>query len=127
MTNYQYPYGNFNYNPYNVNRAPTYEVIKVNGKPGVDAFQMGPNSSVLLLDETANLVWLCQTDGAGYKTATPFTITPYAEKPPVDVNALSEKIQSIEKELTEMRENYAKLNSAGASNQSRADGAKPRQ
>ena len=127
MNNYQYPYGNYNYNPYNFTRIPTYEVIKVNGKPGVDAFQMGPNSSVLLLDETANLVWLAQTDGAGYKTATPFTITPYAEKPPVDVNALNDRIQSIENELKEMRENYAKLNPAGAPKQPRNDTAKPRQ
>lgn len=127
MNNYQYPYGNYSYNPYNYNRAPTYEVIKVNGKPGVDAFQMGPNSSILLLDETANLVWLCQTDGAGYKTSTPFTITPYAEKPPVDVNALSDKIQSIENELKEMRESYAKLNPASTTKQSRNDTTKSRQ
>ena len=40
MNNFQNPY---NYNPYSFNRFPTYEVIKVNGKPGVDAFQMGPN------------------------------------------------------------------------------------
>ena len=105
MNNYQNMY---NYNPYGYNRFPTYEVIKVNGKPGVDAFQMGPNSSILLLDETANLVWLAQTDGAGYKTATPFTITPFVEKPPVDMNALTEKIDGIEAELKELREMYAK-------------------
>ena len=105
MNNFQNPY---NYNPYGFNRFPTYEVIKVNGKPGVDAFQMGPNSSILLLDETANLVWLAQTDGAGYKTATPFTITPFVEKPPVDMNALTEKIDNIEAELKELREMYAK-------------------
>ncbi len=105
MNNFQNPY---NYNPYGFNRFPTYEVIKVNGKPGVDAFQMGPNSSILLLDETANLVWLAQTDGAGYKTATPFTITPFVEKPPVDMNALTEKIDGIEAELKELREMYAK-------------------
>ena len=105
MNNFQNPY---NYNPYGFNRFPTYEVIKVNGKPGVDAFQMGPNSSILLLDETANLVWLAQTDGAGYKTATPFTITPFVEKPPVDMNALTENFDGIEAELKELREMYAK-------------------
>lgn len=34
------------------------EVVKVNGKNGVDAFQLGPNSSALLLDTTASIVWL---------------------------------------------------------------------
>ena len=111
MNNFQNPY---NYNPYGFNRFPTYEVIKVNGKPGVDAFQMGPNSSILLLDETANLVWLAQTDGAGYKTATPFTITPFVEKPPVDMNALTEKIDNIEAELKELREMYAKPDTSSA-------------
>lgn len=80
----------------NVSQLPHYEVIKVNGKNGVDAFQMGPNSSILLLDETTNVVWLAQTDGAGYKTATPFTITPYEEKPPVDIQALYDKVINLE-------------------------------
>ena len=123
MNNFQNPY---NYNPYGFNRFPTYEVIKVNGKPGVDAFQMGPNSSILLLDETANLVWLAQTDGAGYKTATPFTITPFVEKPPVDMNALTEKIDSIEAELKELREMYAKPDTSSTTTKQRGD-SKPRQ
>lgn len=116
MNNFQNPY---NYNPYGFNRFPTYEVIKVNGKPGVDAFQMGPNSSILLLDETANLVWLAQTDGAGYKTATPFTITPFVEKPPVDMNALTEKIDGIEAELKELREMYAKSDTSSTTTKQR--------
>lgn len=116
MNNFQNPY---NYNPYSFNRFPTYEVIKVNGKPGVDAFQMGPNSSILLLDETANLVWLAQTDGAGYKTATPFTITPFVEKPPVDMNALTEKIDGIEAELKELREMYAKSDTSSTTTKQR--------
>ena len=123
MNNYQNMY---NYNPYGYNRFPTYEVIKVNGKPGVDAFQMGPNSSVLLLDETANIVWLAQTDGAGYKTATPFDIVPHQEAPQVDINAIDSRIQSIEAELKEMRDRYAKLDSASAPKQQRNE-SKPRQ
>ena len=123
MNNYQNMY---NYNPYGYNRFPTYEVIKVNGKPGVDAFQMGPNSSVLLLDETANIVWLAQTDGAGYKTATPFDIVPHQEAPQVDIKAIDSRIQSIEAELKEMRDRYAKLASASAPKQQRGE-SKPRQ
>lgn len=128
MNSFQNPYNP--YNPYNnsymPNRLPTYEVIKVNGKPGVDAFQMGPNSSILLLDETANIVWLAQTDGAGYKTATPFDIVPHQEAPQVDINAIDSRIQSIEAELKEMRDRYAKLDSASAPKQQRGE-SKPRQ
>lgn len=64
------------YNPYMFKS----EVVKVNGINGANAYQMAPNSSALLLDETAPLVWLVQTDGAGYKTCTPFDIKIHEEK-----------------------------------------------
>ena len=78
------------------------EITRVNGKNGVDAFQMPPNSSVLLLDTSAPIVWLCVTDGAGYKTSTPYSITPYQEAKPEDVYAgLEERIRKIEERLNE--------------------------
>lgn len=55
---------------------PKYEVVRVNGRGGADAFQMAPNSDALLLDTSAPIVWLKTTDGAGYATCTPYTITP---------------------------------------------------
>ena len=60
------------------------------------SIQMAPNSSVLVLDETAPLVWLCQTDGAGYLTVTPFDIAPHQEAPQVSVNDLSERLARLE-------------------------------
>ena len=77
------------------------EVIQVDGKPGVDAFQMAPNSSVLLLDRTAPIVWLAQTDGAGYKTSTPFKIEPFEPEKPTDINALEERIAKLEAMINE--------------------------
>lgn len=79
-----------------MNAVPHYDIIKVSGRQGVDAFQMGPNSSVLLLDETAPIVWLVQTDGAGFKTPTPFSITPYEQPAPINVNDLEERIKKLE-------------------------------
>ena len=76
--------------------APRQEIIRVNGENGARAFQMAPNSNAILLDETAPLVWVVQTDGAGYKTVTPYTITPYQAEPPVDVRALDERIRRLE-------------------------------
>ena len=74
------------------------EVVKVNGRPGAEAFYMGPNSSALLLDTSASLVWLVQTDGAGYKSLTPYDITPHEEKPPED------KYKSLEDRITKLEE-----------------------
>ena len=78
-----------------------YEVIHVNGRPGAEALAMLPNSSAIVLDDNAPLVWLCQTDGAGYKTVTPFKVEPYKEPEPVDVATLEERIKKLEAMLNE--------------------------
>lgn len=61
-------------------QLPPQEVMKVNGKNGVDMLNMAPNSSLLVLDISKPLVWFIQTDGAGYKTPTPYKIIPYTEE-----------------------------------------------
>lgn len=76
------------------------EIIHVNGENGARALAMMPNSQALLLDDTAPLVWLAQTDGAGYKTLTPYSITPYEPKH-VDVNSLEERIAKLEEAINE--------------------------
>lgn len=75
------------------------EIIRVNGEAGAKAYQLAPNSSALLLDETADIVWLKRTDGAGYATTAPYSIVPYAPEPPIDVNALAQRIQKLEERL----------------------------
>ena len=60
------------------------EIVKVNGENGARAYQLAPNSSALLLDESAPIVWLVQSDGAGYKTITPYSITPYQAEPTIN-------------------------------------------
>lgn len=79
------------YNNYN-----RMEIIHVNGMNGAQAFQMPPNSNVLLLDDTEPIVWLKQTDGAGYPSLTPYKIEPYKPAPPADVKALEERIKRLE-------------------------------
>lgn len=80
--------------------APRYEIIHVTGRHGAEALQMAPNSSVLALDDTAPLVWLCRTDGAGYLTATPFDIAQHAEPPAVNVDDLSARLTRLEEMLS---------------------------
>ena len=77
--------------------APHYEIPQVNGEAGAKSFQMAPNSSNLLLDQTvSNLVWLVQSDSAGYLTATPWDIFPHQVKPQVDVNNLEQRVKNLE-------------------------------
>lgn len=75
------------------------EIIRVNGENGARALQMAPNSSAILLDENAPLVWVVVTDGAGYKTVNPYTITPYQPEPPVDVKGLENRLKRLEELL----------------------------
>ena len=54
---------------------PNYQTCKVpevNGINGANAYQIGVNSSVLLLDTNLPIVYLKQTDGGGYATVTAF-------------------------------------------------------
>ena len=104
-------YGGVGYNPqmqipyqtqYNTLRqdfSPKQEIIRVNGENGARAFNLPPNSGILLLDETAPIVWLKQTDGAGYPTLTPYSITPYQAEPPIDTKSLEQRVTRLEELL----------------------------
>jgi len=99
-------YGGFNPTPIqnnfggiNAYNLPRYNIIQVNGQKGAETLQMAPNSKVLLLDETDPLIWFVQTDGAGYKTVTPYSITPYQPAPPVDLNSLEQRLAILEEKI----------------------------
>lgn len=92
-------------------------IIEVSGREGANAFAMGPNCSALLLDNTAPIVWVARTDGAGYKTLAPFDLTPHDEKKQEDViKSLEERIKKIEERL-----NNGKSNNQDANKQRRTE------
>lgn len=78
-----------------------YDIIHVNGENGARAFRMAANSQCLLLDDTAPIVWLCQSDGAGYHTVTPYTITPYQAQPEPDYNSFNQRLTRLEEMFNE--------------------------
>lgn len=77
------------------------QIIQVTGENGAKTYQMMPNSSVLLLDSTAPIVWLAQTDGAGYKTLTPYRIEPYTPEPVPDMKTVISKLERLEALINE--------------------------
>lgn len=79
----------------------TQQIVKVHGRSGAEVYNMPPNSSVLLLDESEPIVYLAQTDGAGYKTITAYDIQAHQELPPVDTRSLEQRISRIEEMLNE--------------------------
>lgn len=124
-------YGNtFGYtNPYLSNQFGQYgqyaqqmqeaksEVVRVNGRNGADAYRLASNSSILLLDETAPIIWLKTTDGAGYATVTPYKIEPYTPEPTIDIKTLEGRISKLE----EMMSNAKPDVSTDAERSARAD------
>lgn len=126
MNNYGYMMPNMpNYYPAPFSRQaqgqplppPQMEVIVVHGHGGADAFQMGPNSSVLLLDDTAPVVWLKKTDGAGYATLIDYDITKREHPAEPDYNALMDRITKLEEAL------HAQSNSTATGTCTAAGGA----
>ncbi|MBQ8618236.1 MAG: hypothetical protein IJ418_12130 [Clostridia bacterium] len=86
--------------PQMMEQLPRFEILRVNGQGGIDALRMAPNSEVLALDTSAPLIWLVQTDGAGYKTPTPYSIAPY--QPQQAANPLEQRIAALEARMEAM-------------------------
>ena len=100
MNGFQNPYVNpYGFMPFQQSQQaqlPSQQVVKVNGENGARIFQMGANSSALLLDESGLMVWLVTSDGAGYKTVSAYDIKPHQEAPKPDYNTLENRIERLE-------------------------------
>lgn len=79
----------------------TGNVLKVSGINGVNALNIAPNSSVLALDETAPILWFIQTDSAGYKTPTPYDITPHVDQTAKIEQNFEERLKRLEEYVNE--------------------------
>ena len=107
--------------PQMASQPPRCEIIHVNGENGARSWRMAPNSQCLLLDDTAPIVWLAITDGAGYPTLTPYSITPYQAVPAPDIGAMNDRLTRLEAAI------YGKpdVENAGANSPGTAGGIQP--
>lgn len=90
---------NYLYSGMNINNLPRYNIIQVHGQNGAEAFQMAPNSKVLLLDDNDPILWFVQTDGAGYKTITPYALSPLQQEPQIDLNSIEMRLTALEEKI----------------------------
>ena len=95
---YQNPFINpYGFQPFQQTAAlPSQQVVRVNGENGARAFQMGPNSSALLLDESGLMIWAVTSDGAGYKTVQAYDIAPHQVQPAPDYADIESRIKRLE-------------------------------
>ena len=105
MYNQFYPQYMQQQNPY-ITRQ---QIVRVNGMGGAQAYQMMPNSSALLLDENNPLLYLAQTDGAGYKTVTTFKIETYNPEPQVTAESLEARIKKLEEAIYNGKSNSSNV------------------
>ena len=96
------------YNPY-MNQPqvqapvlPQQQIIQVNGKASIDTLQLAPNSSLLAMDTSAPIVWMCVSDGIGKVTSTPYDIVVHKEAPPVDMQNIESRISAIESTISKL-------------------------
>ena len=97
---YPNPYGF--YQAPNHNLMPQQQIIQVNGRASIDSMQLAPNSSLLAMDTTAPIVWMCVSDGVGKVSATPYDIVVHKEVPAPDMTNIEQRLSSIEKTIAEM-------------------------
>ena len=81
--------------------APQMQVTKVNGEGGANAFNMGPNSSAILLDASGTMIWAVTTDGAGYKTVVPYDIIPHKSQEKLTYEGLENRIKKLEEMIND--------------------------
>ena len=105
------------FNPYpnffqNQNILPQQQIIQVNGKASVDTMQLAPNSSLLAMDTSAPIVWMCISDGIGKVTATPYDIVIHKEPTPPDMQNIEQRLIAIENTIAEMEKKNDKPDAA---------------
>ena len=79
-----------------VMQMPQQQVVRVNGENGARSYQIGANSSAMLLDESGEIVWLVTSDGAGYKTVSAYDIMPHKAEPPKEYTDLESRVRKLE-------------------------------
>lgn len=91
-------------NPGNV--LPPQQIITAKGKSSIDALRMSPNSSILIADETAPIVWKCTSDGLGNVSAEAFDIVPHKDEAKIQQENLQAAVLNIDERLKRLEANY---------------------
>jgi len=85
---------------------PPQQILQANGKASIDAIRMAPNSSVLIADTTAPIVWKCVSDGLGNVTKEAFDIIHHKTEEEAEKENLNITLQEINERLKRLENNY---------------------
>ena len=87
------------------------QILQANGKASIDALRLAPNSSVLIADSTAPIIWKCVSDSLGNVTATAFDITLHKDEAQVEKEQTVEKLNEIVERLNRLEKKYESFTS----------------
>lgn len=93
-----------NYNPYGFPLAyqpprpslAQQQVVTVAGAESLAQIQLAPNSSILVMDQSAPIVYLCQSDGVGKVTSTAYDIAPHKDKAQAERESMDARLAAVE-------------------------------
>ena len=98
------------YNPFQQqqqpNILPPQQIPQAKGKASIDMLRMSPNSSVLIADETAPIVWKCTSDSLGNVTAEAFDISPHKDEEQKAKENLSIVVNNLDERLRRLEDAY---------------------
>lgn len=90
---------------------PPQQILQANGKPSIDGLRMSPNSSALIADTTAPIVWKCVSDGLGNVTAKPFDIIPHKSEEEIEKENTTNLLNDINERLKRLESSYESITS----------------
>lgn len=99
------------YNPYfnqGAGMLPPQQILQANGKNSIDNLRMSPNSSVLIADSTAPIVWKCISDGLGNVSSEAFDIVPHKSQEQIEKDNILTIVNNLDKRLKALEDNYDK-------------------
>ena len=100
---YSYPNPQYGIQP---NILPPQQILQAKGKASIDMLRMSPNSSVLIADETAPIVWKCVSDSLGNVSSQPFDISPHKDEEQVAQENMAVVVANIEDRLKKLEDSY---------------------
>lgn len=92
--------------PQQQNILPPMQILTASGKASIDALRMSPNSSVLIADNTAPIIWKCVSDGLGNVTSEPFDVLPHKDEAKVEQENTLALINDMNTRLKRLEDSY---------------------
>lgn len=99
----------------------SFQITKVNGENGAKAFQMPPNSSIILLDESNPKVYIKETDGASYPKLSVYKLVPDTDEKKEEEEKVSEdQIKKLEERIAVLERFVTNSKAIAAKNEAKA-------